>query len=68
MKTTSNLPRVLSATMAAACSVVLLASITEQMNPSRLAASPHVVEMARVVVTASAPAAIAAVAGQTAHN
>jgi len=68
MKTTSNLARVLSATMAAACSVVLLASITGQMNPSRLAATPHVVEMARVVVTASAPAAVAAVAGQTAHD
>jgi hypothetical protein len=67
MKTTANLTRLLSATMATACTVVLLASITQQLN-RRLAATPHVVEMARVVVTANAPAAVAAVAGQTAHN
>ena len=68
MKTTSNLARVLSATMAVACSLVVLASLTEQMNPTRLAAMPHVVELARVVVTAPAPAAIVAAGGQTAHN
>jgi hypothetical protein len=68
MNTTSNLARVLSATMAAACSMVLLASVTEQMNPTRLAATPHVVELARVVVTAPPPAAIVAASGQTAHN
>jgi hypothetical protein len=68
MQNTSNLSRVLSAAMAAACSLILLAAVGEQMNPSRLAASPQVFELERVVVTAPTPAAVAAAATRTATN
>jgi len=68
MQSTSNLSRVLSAAMAAVCSLVLLAAVGEQMNPSRLAASPQVFELERVVVSAPTPAAVAAAATRTATN
>jgi hypothetical protein len=69
MKTTSNLPRVMSAALAAACSLVLLATVAEQMNPQRLLAVPHVLELERVVVTApGSQAAVAAAPADTAAN
>lgn len=68
MNAASNLSRVISAVMAATCSLVLLATVGEQMNPSRLAAAPHVVELERVVVTAPAQATVAAAPARTAAN
>jgi len=68
MNTASILSRVTSAVMAAACSLCLLAAVGQQMNPSRLAANPHVVELERVVVTAPAAAAVAVVAARTVAN
>jgi hypothetical protein len=68
MKSASNLSRVLSAAMAALCSLGLLAAVGQQLNPSRLALTPQVVQLERVVVTAPAHAAVAAVAARTATN
>jgi len=68
MKPASNLSRVTSAAMAAVCSLGLLAAVGQQINPSRLAVSPHVVELERVVVTAPAAAAVVAVAARTVAN
>ena len=68
MKTASNLSRVTSAAMAALCSLCLFAAVGQLMNPTRLAVSPHVVELERVVVTAPAAAAVAAVAARTVAN
>jgi len=68
MNTTPNLSRILSAVLAAACSLVLLATVGEQMNPTRLLAVPHVLELERVVVTAPVQAAVAAAPAHTAAN
>jgi len=61
MKSASNLSRVLSAAMAALCSLGLLAAVGQQLTP-------QVVQLERVVVTAPAHAAVAAVAARTATN
>jgi len=68
MQTATNLSRVLSAALAVACSLVLLAAVGEQMNPSRLAVSPHVQELGRVVVTAPAQVTFAKATARTATN
>jgi hypothetical protein len=68
MQTATNLSRVLSAALALACSLVLLAAVGEQMNPSRLAASPQVHELGRVVVTAPAHTTFAKATAHTATN
>ena len=68
MNTASNLSRVFSAAMAVFCSLAIVAMLGQQVNPARLAATPHVVELERVVVTAAAPATIAAAASSTAAN
>lgn len=67
MNSASNLSRVLSAAMAALCSLGLLAAVGQQMNPDRLAVNPHVVEFERVIVTAPA-AAVAAIPASSVAN
>jgi len=54
--------------MAALCSLALLATVGQQMNPSRLAATPHVFELERVVVSAPAQTTLVAVARDMATN
>lgn len=69
MKTASTPSRVLSAALAAVCSLGLLAAVGQQLNPARLAASPQVVQLEPVVVMAPAPApAVAAAQAPTASN
>jgi hypothetical protein len=69
MKTASNVSRVLSAAMAAACSLGLLAAVAQHLDPGRLAVNPQVVQWERVVVTAPAPApTVAAAQARTASN
>jgi|RhiMethySRZTD1v2_1073278.scaffolds.fasta_scaffold1271178_1 hypothetical protein len=68
MQTASNLSRVVAAAMAALCSLALLATVGQQMNPSRLAATPHVFELERVVVSAPAQTTLVAVARDMATN
>ena len=69
MNITPSQSRLYSAALAMACSVALLVAIGQAMNPGRLALMPHVVELAPVVVTAPAPATVAAQAAtQTVAN
>ena len=69
MDSVSNRFRILSAAMAAICSLGLLGAVGQQLNPSLLAFAPHLVELERVVVTAPAqPALAAGVAAKTAAN
>jgi hypothetical protein len=68
MNTVSIPSRLISATMAAVCSLALLATVGQQLNPSRLAQSPQVVQLEPVVVTAPAHTVAAAIAAPTATN
>jgi hypothetical protein len=68
MQTASNLSRVVAAAMAALCSLALLATVGQQMNPSRLAGAPHMFELERVVVSAPAQTTLVTVARATATN
>lgn len=70
MQTTSMFQRSLSAALAIAVSAGLLVVVGEQMNPVRLAATPHVVEFESVTITAPAPArgSIASAEAGTAAN
>ena len=70
MRSTSNTSRILSAALAALCSLGLLVLVSEQMNPVRLANTPQVIQWEAVVVTAPAPATvpIAAAAARTVAN
>lgn len=70
MQATSTFSRILSAALAVLCSFGLLAGVSEQMNPVRLAVAPQVMQMEAVVITAPAPSAtpLAAAAARTAAN
>jgi hypothetical protein len=68
MNTVSIPSRLISAAMAAVCSLALLATVGQQLNPSRLAQSPQVVQLEPVVVTAPAHTVAAAIAAPTATN
>lgn len=62
------LSRIASAALAAACSLGIVAVLGQQLDPSRLAVSPQIVELDRVVISAPAPAAVATLAGSIAAN
>lgn len=68
MNAVSIQSRLISATMAAVCSLALLATVGQQMDPSRLAQTPQVVQLERVVVTAPAQTVAAAIIAPTASN
>jgi hypothetical protein len=68
MNASNRLSRLISAALAVVCSLALLTLVAGPMNASRLAIEPHVVQFERVIVTAPAPASVAAVPSATATN
>ena len=68
MQATSNLPRILSAALAVACSIGLLTVVGEELNPRRLAVNPQVFQLDPVVVKAPLQPALTASVSRSATN